>query len=205
VPKIPRRYGSQRNAGFENSSAANLAKNPHYTSREKTRNSCSGKHFDCFEVAHGMERTLRRIFRVLAIAAAVAWPSVAQAGTTGVVGGRVYDEHGQPISGATVSITMLKDWGELNSEVDMRPYEAFRRTTDLHGFFVYPSLSPGYYVMMSSKSGESFDCAPRVIVDADQTTFVDLSMISDRMLVKCAPPRYIYPITERLPLQKNNR
>jgi protocatechuate 3,4-dioxygenase beta subunit len=144
-----------------------------------------------------------RFFSVLAILAAVAMPSIARAGTTGVVSGRVYDEIGHPLSGATVSVVMLKDRGEFTSELNVKSHESFSRKTDSQGFFVYPSLNPGFYQIEPSMSGRAPDCSPRVIVDADQTTYVNLSMVSRETLVDCAGRMFIYPITERLPLQTN--
>jgi hypothetical protein len=147
----------------------------------------------------------RRIFPVLALTAAVAWQSVAQAGTTGVVSGRVYDENGYPLSGATVWVITLKDWGELTSELNVKSHESFSRKTDSQGFFVYPSLNPGYYQIEPAMSGRVSGCSPKVFVDADQTTYVDLSMFSSATAVDCVEQRYVYPITERLPLLTNNR
>jgi uncharacterized GH25 family protein len=152
-----------------------------------------------------MKTGIVRLFSVFAIVAAIALPSPARAGTTGVVSGRVYDENGRPLSGATVWVVMLKDRGELNSELNVASHESFSRKTDSQGFFVYPSLNPGYYLIEPSMSGKAADCSPRIIVDADQTTYADLLMVSRDTLVDCAPPRYIYPIMEQLPLQENNR
>ncbi len=152
-----------------------------------------------------MNTAIVRLFSVFAIVGVIALPSAIQAGTTGVVSGRVYDENGHPLSGATVWVVMLKDRGELTSELNVKSHESFSRKTDSRGFFVYPSLNPGYYQIEPSMSGRAPECPPIVIVDADQTTSVNLSMVSRETLVDCAGRSYIYPITERLPLHANNR
>jgi len=152
-----------------------------------------------------MGRRLRRIFPVLAITAAVAWPGVAHAGTTGVVSGHVYGEHGQPLSDATVWVVTLWDREELYSKVSVKTHESFSRKTDSQGFFEFLSLNPGYYLIEPSMSGRAPFCAPRIVVDADQTTYVNLSMFTHLMPLGCPPPSYIYPITERLPLQEHYR
>ena len=152
-----------------------------------------------------MGRRLRRIFPVLAITAAVAWPGVVHAGTTGVVSGHVYGEHGQALSGATVWVVTLNEWGELTSELNEKSNESFSQKTDSQGFFVYPSLNPGNYQIEPAMSGRVSGCSPKVIVDADQTTYVDLSMFSRETDVDCVGQQYIYPISERLPLQEHKR
>jgi hypothetical protein len=152
-----------------------------------------------------MKAAIVRFFSVFAIVAAIALPSPAQAGTTGVVSGRVFDDHGHPLSGATVWIARLNAQGDLPSEVDMKSRESFLRKTNAHGFFVYPSLSPGYYLIEPSMSGRDSGCSPRVIVDADLTTYIDLTMFSRDTLIDCFGLRYVSPISERLPLDENNR
>lgn len=150
-----------------------------------------------------MNAPLVRFFSAFAIAAAIAWPNVALAGTTGTVSGRVYDD-GRPLVGATVEIFVLKDRNESRWDVDTRTHETAIRTTDANGFFVFMALSPGYYLIGPSFGGKYFYCPPRVVVDADQSTFVALSMADERILGRCTPPRFIYPISERLPQQGNN-
>jgi hypothetical protein len=141
----------------------------------------------------------------LALTAAIGWPIIAQAGTTGVVSGRVYDENGHLLSGATVWVVKLRDRGEPTTDVNLKSRGSISRKTNAQGFFVYTSLDPGYYQIMPEMTGRVSGCSPKVVVDADQTTYVDLSMFSRATLVDCFGTRFVYPISERLPLQEDDR
>lgn len=152
-----------------------------------------------------MSLFVRRIFPVLAIAVAIVLPSVVLAGTTGVVSGHVYGEHGQPLSGATVWVVTLRDREELYSKVSVNTHESFSRKTDSQGFFDFLSLNPGYYLIEPSMSGRGPYCPPRIIVDVDQTTYVNLRMVTHWTNIGCPRALYIYPISERLPQPANNR
>lgn len=146
-----------------------------------------------------------RFFSAFAIAAAIAWPSVVLAGTTGVVSGRVYDDNGHLLSGATVWIVRLSDRGEWITEVSLKSHDSFSRITDARGFFVFPSLNPGYYQIEPEMRARVSGCSPKVIVDADQTTYVDLSMFYRETAVDCEGTHYVFPISERLPQQEHKR
>jgi hypothetical protein len=117
----------------------------------------------------------------------------ALAGTTGAVSGHVFDQNGFPIIGATVQIAPLRDPNELNREVDLHRDVIDTRSTNAHGFFVFLSLDPGLYVIRPVLPGWNFYCMPRMVVFADQTSFIDLYMTDLELSVHCANPGYYGP------------
>jgi hypothetical protein len=119
--------------------------------------------------------------------------NTAFAGTTGVVSGFVYDRSGRPLRGADVVIFDLRVPNESRFDVNSQTSESTSAMTDAHGYFVFISLKPGYYLVRSRLAGQYLYCPPRVIVDADQSTFVSISMVDRGMLVVCSPPRYTGP------------
>jgi hypothetical protein len=140
-----------------------------------------------------MKRSIRAILSALVIGLCFTLPNAAIAGTTGVVSGYVHDRSGRPLSGAGVVIFNLRDPDERRFDVNSRTSEFTSTTTNARGYFVFISLQPGHYLVRSRLAGEFLYCPPRVIVDADQSTFVSISMVDRGMLVVCSPPRYTGP------------
>jgi hypothetical protein len=120
-------------------------------------------------------------------------PHGAVAGTTGVLSGHVFSVYGDPLVGATVQLVDLRDRTELNREIDFRRRLLDSRTTDAHGFFVFLSLEPGFYVIRPVLQGWNFYCPPRVVVFADQTSFVDFLMTNAELDVRCSRPGIFGP------------
>ena len=152
-----------------------------------------------------MNASIVRFISALAMAAVLAWPGVTLAGTTGVVSGHVYDDTWHQLSGATVWVVRLRDRDEMTSDARVKTHESFSRMSDSHGFFVFPALNPGFYLIESSMSGRADYCPWRLIVDADQTTYVDLRMVTHVFSLGCPARPYVYPISERLPQQEHKR
>ena len=120
--------------------------------------------------------------------------SPAMAGTTGVVSGHVFDYfNGRPVRGATVEIAQLREPSEMTRMVDFRRDTLEVRTTDSHGFYVFLSLEPGFYILRTEMKGMHSYCPPRVIVFADQTSFIDLAMTDLELFVDCGAPRFFGP------------
>lgn len=152
-----------------------------------------------------MIASMVRFNSALVTAVIIAWPGISLAGTTGVVSGHVYDDNWRVLSGATVWVVALRDRDEMTSDVRVTTHESFSRMSDSHGFFVFPSLAPGFYLIESSMSGREDLCPWRLIVDADQTTYVNVRMVTHVFNLGCPARPYVYPIAERLPLQQRNR
>jgi protocatechuate 3,4-dioxygenase beta subunit len=129
----------------------------------------------------------------LAIAIALMNQDAASAGTTGVVSGYLYDRFGTPLRGADVEIFNLTDPGVPRWYVDARSFGSTSTTTNAKGYFVFVSLQAGYYLIRFRSAGQNLYCPPRVIVDADQSTFVSFQMTDLRLLVRCSPMHYINP------------
>jgi hypothetical protein len=111
--------------------------------------------------------------------------TAAHAGTTGVISGHVFDEYGRPLQGATVELITLREPFELNREVDPKTHELQLRTTSASGFFVFISLDPGFYQIRTFAQGMYFFCPPRVVVDADATSSIDLFMLDHYVVDRC--------------------
>ena len=120
-------------------------------------------------------------------------PAVAAAGTTGVISGHVYSEYGFPLGGATVELVNLRDSHILNREVDFKRGVIDTRVTDGSGFFVFLSLDPGLYVVRPLLNGWDLYCLPRVIVAADQVSFIDMAMSQPEVRVSCGEQQYFGP------------
>lgn len=130
----------------------------------------------------------------LAIVVAIMNQHAASAGTTGVVSGYVYDRFGTPLRGADVEIFNLTDPSVPRWYVDARSFASTTTTTNAKGYFVFVSLQSGNYLIRSRLAGQHLYCPPRVIVDADQTTFVSFRMDDRRLLVHCSPAHYVNPL-----------
>jgi protocatechuate 3,4-dioxygenase beta subunit len=127
----------------------------------------------------------RIAFLCLAALIGLASPGMAVAGTTGVVSGQVFDESGRPLEGATVELITLRAPFEPNHEVDSKSHELQVRTTSVTGFFVFISIDPGFYQIRSVAPGMYFTCPPRVVVGADQTSYVNLVMFFENQEQHC--------------------
>lgn len=110
----------------------------------------------------------------------------AAAGTTGNLSGHVFDMMGQPLRGATVQLVTLRYPYELNRDVDLRSHEVQVRQTSPSGFFVFLSLEPGFYQLRSTASGKYFQCPPRIVIYADQTSYIQLFMFDQLMITRCS-------------------
>jgi protocatechuate 3,4-dioxygenase beta subunit len=143
-----------------------------------------------------MNCSIRAIVSAFVIVANLTSQDAARAGTTGVVNGYVYDRSGRPLRGADVEIFNLADPSESRWDVDARSSESKSTTTNPKGHFVFVSLQAGYYMIQSKLAGQHLYCPPRLIVDADQTTFVSFRMDDRRLLVRCLPLHYVEPLAE---------
>jgi hypothetical protein len=143
-----------------------------------------------------MNRSIRATLSALVIAASFTLQSAAFAGTTGVVSGYVYDRFGKPLRGADVKIFSLVDPSVPRWYVNARNSASTSTTTNAKGYFVFVSLQAGNYLIGSRFAGQHLYCPPRVIVDADQTTFVSFRMDDRNLLVHCSPPHYVEPLAE---------
>lgn len=95
---------------------------------------------------------------------ALAMPSFANAGTTGVLRGRITDRRtGEPVSGARV--------------VAASPVEIDNTTTDAHGFYVFPSLMPGRYTVSAEHAGLAPTSRAGMVVAADAATNASIGLI----------------------------
>lgn len=131
---------------------------------------------------------------LLAAAACVVSPRAATAGTTGVISGFVYTMEGHPLPGATVQIVDLPYASEPVRDSDFTKRLLDARTTDANGFFVFLSMDPGIYEIRPVLPGWNFYCVPRIVVYADQTSFIDLSMSDLELFVPCAGTQYYGPL-----------
>ena len=117
----------------------------------------------------------------------------ATAGTTGILSGHVFDDDGRAITGATVQLITLRDPFELNRDIAMGTHEVQTRSTSTSGFFVYLSLEPGYYQIRTTVPGKFFVCPPRVVIFADQTSYIQLFVLSDYVVTQCDDSVYFGP------------
>ncbi|HXW77477.1 MAG TPA: carboxypeptidase-like regulatory domain-containing protein [Candidatus Eremiobacteraceae bacterium] len=120
--------------------------------------------------------------------------TMARAGTTGVLSGQVFASSGEPLRGATVELAQLPDPSAMVRDVDFQRLVIDTRSTDAHGFFVFLSVDPGFYVVRVVLPGWQSICPPREFVFADQTNFVSLFMINGQGAVDCLPINYVGPV-----------
>jgi len=125
-------------------------------------------------------------------------PLAATAGTTGVISGYVMTMEGHPLPGATVQIVDLPYAGQPVRDVDFGRRLLDARTTDSNGFFVFLSMNPGIYEIRPVMSGWNFYCVPRIVVFADETSFIDMSMTDLELFVPCEGTQYYGPIGSAL-------
>jgi protocatechuate 3,4-dioxygenase beta subunit len=123
----------------------------------------------------------------------LAQTGAATAGTTGVINGHVFDEYGRPLQGATVQLIALRTPNESNKEVDPATHALQVRLTSSSGFFVFISVDPGVYQIRTIAQGLYFVCPPRVLVFADQSTFVDLVALDHYVEEPCEPASIFGP------------
>jgi hypothetical protein len=140
-------------------------------------------------------RTSAVVTAALLVAAACVFPPTsATAGTTGVISGQVLTMEGHPLPGATVQVVDLPYASMPVRESDFRTRLLDARTTDTNGFFHFLSMEPGIYEIRPVLAGWNFYCVPRVVVFADQTSFIDLSMSDLELFVPCEGVDYYGPI-----------
>jgi len=108
--------------------------------------------------------SLRRVGATLAlVAASVALPSLALAGTLGGINGKVTDaKTGAPVAGAQLRISS--------------PSQTVTTTTDAHGHYIVLSLQPDTYTITAVKPGYSAQSVTGETVNADQTQQYDLEL-----------------------------
>lgn len=120
-------------------------------------------------------------------------PFAAKAGTTGVISGYVFTMEGHPLPGAAVQIVDLPYASQPVRDLDFNRRLLAVRTTDANGFFVFLSMDPGIYEIRPVLAGWNFYCVPRIVVFADQTSFIDMSMSDLELFVPCQGPEYFGP------------
>lgn len=91
-------------------------------------------------------------------------PTSAQAGTTGGIAGRVTNEHGAAVAGATVQA--------------VAPSESVSTVTDSSGHFAFLTLAPDTYTVTASKQGYTRTALPGIVVFADQTLTLTMAINS---------------------------
>jgi hypothetical protein len=106
---------------------------------------------------------MKRLVVLFVLAFAVA--SLAVAGTTGRLTGTVRDDQGQPLPGATVTISSPTEIGGAKVEV-----------SDADGNFAFPALSPGYYSVKIELSGFVAQERNEVQVRLDGNTELNVTM-----------------------------
>jgi hypothetical protein len=118
-----------------------------------------------------MDRELPHYGRLLALAilsvifAIAANPSIALAGTTGVLEGTVSDNGtGKPIAGATVSA--------------VSPSGSFSGVTDAHGFYAIMNMLPDTYTVSVSANGYTAVSSPGVFVQQDDIVRFDRKLVA---------------------------
>ena len=117
----------------------------------------------------------------------------AKAGTTGVLSGHIFSDLGFPLGGATVEIVGVRDFRLSNRQLDFQRGVLDTRITDGNGFFVFLSVEPGLYAIRPLLQGWNYNCLPRVVVVADQTSFIDLAMTQPQEQINCGPQVYYGP------------
>lgn len=132
-------------------------------------------------------------FVVSVVALTLAFTESAFAGTTGVARGTVVNSKGLPIANARVVLTRYLTYDDAIFFRDAVARGSETTTSNTSGFFVLVSLAPGYYVVSAVAGGEYLYCHPRLQIDADMTTIVDLHMGEAKLLVRCTSPRLIKP------------
>jgi len=131
---------------------------------------------------------------VLTAVACALFPHAAQAGTTGVISGFVFTMEGHPLPGAAVQIVDLPYANQPVRAMDFTRRLLAVRKTDSNGFFVFLSMDPGIYEIRPVLAGWNFYCVPRVVVFADQTSFIDMSMTDLELFVPCEGTQYYGPM-----------
>ena len=121
-------------------------------------------------------------------------PLNAKAGTTGVISGYVFTMEGHPLPGAAVQVVDLPYAGQPVRDLDFSRRLLAVRKTDANGFFVFLSMEPGIYEIRPVLAGWNFYCVPRVVVFADQTSFIDMSMTDLELFVPCEGTQYYGPM-----------
>jgi len=121
-------------------------------------------------------------------------PLGANAGTTGTISGYVFTMEGHPLPGAAVQIVDLPYASEPVRDIDFTRRILDVRTTDSNGFFVFLSMDPGLYEIRPVLAGWNFNCVPRVVVFADQTSFIDMSMTDLELFTPCGGTQYYGPL-----------
>jgi hypothetical protein len=108
--------------------------------------------------------SLRRIGATVAlVAASIALPTLASAGTLGGINGKVTDSKtGAPIAGAQLRISS--------------PSQVVNTTTDAHGHYVVFSLQPDTYTITAVKPGYTENKITGETVNADQTQEYDVQL-----------------------------
>lgn len=122
------------------------------------------------------------------------FPLAAKAGTTGVISGQVITMEGHPLPGATVQIVDLPYLSVPVRDSDFTTRLLDVRKTDSNGFFHFLSMEPGVYEIRPVLAGWNFYCVPRVVVFADQTSFIDMSMTDLELFVPCEGTQYYGPM-----------
>ena len=114
---------------------------------------------------------------IIAVALAVAMPSLAQAGTTGIFNGYARMDDGAPVASAVVQV-----------------YSATRRAmtnTDARGFFTFIDLPPDVYSVYVEKGVSSHvslaSVSHEVRINSDQTTFIVFQLAISRCPTSPSP------------------
>src|SRR5688572_10963420 len=113
---------------------------------------------------------MNRAFRTAAAACLVLMlaPWTATGGTTGKVAGRVVDRAGQPIAGANIAL----------------PSARLGALTDDQGYYTILNVEPGTYVLRASMIGRRPVSMSDLVVSADRTTKVDLTLEEEALNLK---------------------
>jgi hypothetical protein len=93
---------------------------------------------------------------VAAVAFVLICATVAAAGTTGSISGRIVDDSGRPLAGAQMSL--------------FGPAGPYRATSDAHGHYQILSIEPDLYYVSVWRSGNLPWRAAPVEIQADQVT-----------------------------------
>ena len=106
---------------------------------------------------------MKQATAALVVAFVIAASSVARAGTTGTLRGRVVDGATQaPLAGATVTAAS--------------PSQTAQSTTDASGSFSFISLAPDTYTVSATKTGYEPQSQPGISILADQSASTTLAM-----------------------------
>src|SRR5262249_62242969 len=99
-----------------------------------------------------------------AIACLTALSAWAQTATTGVIEGRLRDQAGNPIAGATVTAMANRAPGSA--------------VTDSQGRFVLPNLQPGTYKVRAEAPGKAPVVQDGIVVSINTRSRVDFTMVA---------------------------